>query len=516
MNLRSPLAAALCAALACAFAAPAFAQPPAPSKPVPVPAELKAYWKQVWRADADADEEARCKAYPDLPGNQWRPGAAQARCALLRAPAWSLQQIQALLDQPEGAAELERRFAKLHRAHFEELSQREQIFRSLAAFDASEQAGTLAERWLALAPESAYAHVALANHYMDQGTRARGTASVGHTSQRRLMSMDEAFGKAVPLYQQALRLDPTLSVACSQLAAIGRNVSRSLHDSAVAQCLQVDPDSYYIVYGRIMAAQPNWGGSMELMREAVAYAAARTERNPVLGAVLAEAAGFPLSPQAGVEVDAQKMAEVVRMAPSGTLMSYAASAYSDKGEAWPAFVLASQATRFWPNNPDFRNTRAWALLSLGYPERAIGDIQVALKAEPDNGFYLAAMTWALSRTQGKAAALPYSKALMAAEGFRPTGMTHYCEGLLEAGPRDPETLACTERLVEEFPGFVAALGVRAKALYLAEDPGAAEAVRKFAVVREQLAEHTEWRYLIDESRQWQAKLGTAPKDGGAR
>ncbi|MGO1073302.1 tetratricopeptide repeat protein [Lysobacter sp. CA199] len=490
---------------------PVGAQLSLPDAPLPAPKELQGYFKQVRQADGVADDEARCKAYPDLPGNQWRPGAAQGRCSLLRKPAWSLDQIDALLSRKDGAAELEKRFAALHKAHFEDQSQREQIFRTFTVFDGSERAGKVAERWLELAPDSAYAHAAAAGHYLQVGLDARGSGSVNRTGAERIETMRTMFLKAVPMYEKALELDPKLSVACNQLAVIGRHVSEELQQHATAQCLQVDPDSYYIVYGRIMAAQPNWGGSMEQMRETVAYAAARTERNPILGAVLGEAAGFPLSPQAGADpLVAEELVKVVRMAPSGTLMNYAGGAFAEGGDHWQSFVYLSQATRFWPHNGQFRYERGWALLNLGQYEWATRDFDEALRESPNNFLYLSAMANAQMRSKGAVAARPYHLRLTKFPEFRQFVMASYCDSFMLSQTLDPQALTCTEQYVAEFPEFGPALGLRAKALYLAKDPGARAAVERFAQLS-YLVSATEWEGLRDEVKQWQAALDKAPQ-----
>src|SRR5262245_56520742 len=115
-------------------------------EPVEPPPELAQYIADVRKADGIADDEARCKAYPDLPGNDWRPGAAQGRCSLLRKPAWSLEQIDRLLATPEGAKQLERGFADLLDAHYRDPLQREQIFIAYTVFDDSPRAAQIAQR----------------------------------------------------------------------------------------------------------------------------------------------------------------------------------------------------------------------------------------------------------------------------------------------------------------------------------------------------------------------------------
>ena len=109
--------------------------------------------------------------------------------------------------------------------------------------------------------------------------------------------MTRHFTAAVPLYFKALQIEPRLSVACHRLASIGQQSSDQLQQYATAQCIGIDPESYYPALGRIIAAQPRWGGSDVEMRAAVAYAAARVDRNPILGALLGEAAGY--APSAG-------------------------------------------------------------------------------------------------------------------------------------------------------------------------------------------------------------------------
>lgn len=495
--------------LSLVMAAPAAAQLEWPNAPLPVPKELQKYFEQVKKADGIADDEARCKAYPDLPGNDWRPGAAQGRCSLLRKPAWSLDEIDSVLSKKNGADELGRRFAKLHKAHFEDQSQREQIFRAFTAFDSSERAGKVAQRWLELAPDSAYAHAAVAEHYLQVGSEARGINAVSQTPEDRLETMRAMYLKAMPLYEAALKLDPKLSVACSQLAVIGRHLSEELRKQATAQCLEVDPDSYYVVYGRIMSAQPNWGGSMDQMREAVAYAAARTERNPILGAVIAEDAGYPLYPQNGSNPGrTEELAKVVRMAPSGTLMNYLGAAYADGGDSWHAFVYHSQATRFWPHRGGFRAERGWALMRVGQYEWASRDLAEALRESPDELGYLLSMADSVRRSKGLVAARPYLLRLSKLSQMRPFAMAFYCDSFMQPKAFDPQALACTDEYVREFAHFNPALGLRAKALYLAKDPRAAEAIERF-LAEPRMDNGGEWAGLAKEAEGWKAALEKA-------
>ena len=511
MKSAGPAAKAL-AVLACAISMSAHAQPPFKASPLPVPEQWADYWARAKKADAIADEEARCKAYPDLPGNRWTEGAAQGRCALLRKPAWSLVQIDRLLSRSGGAAELDRRFAALLKAHYGDPSQREQIFRSLEVFDKSAPARDVAERWLKLAPESAYAHAASANHYKNVGWAARGTRSVSNIPPEQLEQMGQSFAKAIPLYLKALEIEPRLSVACYELAGIGRQSSGELRQMAAERCLSVDPDSYYVVYERIRSAQPNWGGSMEELTSAVAYAAARTKNNPILGAVLGEAAGYPLTRLDPDNLPKDALTEVSRMAPSGTLMNYASNAYAQSGDYWSAFAYASQALRFWPRNAKFRAERGWWLMELGYYDWAAKDLGVALEEAPGNDFHLHAMAEAVYRSQSLRAARPYYKEAMKGD-MRQTASLRYCESFVMEDPVPDEARQCSAQLVAEFPGFGEGLALRARALYRAKDPGALEAIDSF-LAQSYLISDPDKRGVIDEATRWKEELSKSAKPGG--
>ena len=107
------------------------------------------------------------------------------RCTILRAPAWSLDDIDRLLATPEGVAELERGFANLLDAHYTDQSQREQIFIAFGVFDESKRAGDVSQRWLKLAPESAFANTAAGVHLGASGWKARGKACIARHADRK-------------------------------------------------------------------------------------------------------------------------------------------------------------------------------------------------------------------------------------------------------------------------------------------------------------------------------------------
>lgn len=454
--------------------------PPTPS-PFAPPPEWAEYIAQVKAAEQVQGDEARCKAYPDLPGNQWRPGAAQGRCSLLRAPAYTLDQIDALLDTDEGAAKLERTFAALLDAHYRDQAQREQIFVAFFVFDETLRAGEVARRWAARAPDSAFAQVALGSHYDTAGWKARGTGSVSETPEHQFKRMADYFAEAIPAFKRAMKIEPRLSVACNKLSTIGRQVDRALQKAASSHCLKVDPDSYHVVLDRINAAMPRWGGSDAELRDAVAYAAARTERNPILGALLGDEASYrPLAAQ-GIGDMAELAAgfdAAVRLGVNGATFARAGDAFADIGDNWHAVALYSQSIRFWPNDPRKRYSRAERMSQIFHDYAwARTDMEIALKYAPDapDNNYL--MGLIVEQQETPAAARPYFQRAMQ-EPWRAGAMEHYCQSFV-VPEVTKEANACTRQLVEEYPESAFGLYLRAKALAGSDVVGALAAMEQF-------------------------------------
>ncbi len=444
------------------------------------PAQWADYVAGVRKAEAIVDDEARCLATPDLPGNQWRPGAASGRCSILRKPAWSLDDVERLLATPEGVAELERGFAALLDAHYNDQTKRDQIFVAFDVFDASDRAGQIAARWLKLAPKSPFALTAAGAHYGTSGWEARGERWISKTPQEQLVRMSGFFSQAVPLYLQALEAEPRLGVACYKLNAIGRQSSDELQQFAMAYCTKVDPDSYFMALERIMSAKPRWGGSDEELRFAVAYAAARTERNPMLGALLGEAAGDIAARADDYGVVADDLAAAARMGPSADLSSKAGDGYWSRGDAWAALAYLSQGVRFRPNDADARYSRAAVLHDLlGDSAWARSDMEVALKEEPGDSRMLNFMGRIVQQLDGYVAARPYFKQAMVGES-RPGAMELYCQTYLVPKVELDAANACTRDLVTEFPKSGEGWRLRTWTLYEAHDPAVVEAFDQFA------------------------------------
>jgi tetratricopeptide (TPR) repeat protein len=452
------------------------AQPHAVQQP---PAQWADYIAAVRKADAIEDDEARCVAMPDLPGNAWRPGASKWRCSILRKPMLSLDEIDALLKRDGGATELDRRFATLLDANFNDLAQRDQIFIAFHPFDDSTRAGEVAERWLQQSPRSAFAHAAVGMHHDSAGWKARGLKYVHDTSQAQLDRMAHKFVQAIPEYLEALKIEPRLSPACTSLAAIGRQSSDRVQAYAMAACTKVDPDSYFVTLERIYEAQPKWGGSDEALRVAVAYAEARVDKNPMLAALLGEGAGYEPS-MADDEVGAaDALAAAVSMGPSGYLSRAAGRAFRAKGDPWTALAYQSQAVRFRPRDEADRYARAGTLWALGDLDWAYRDMQVALEVAPDDGWDNYRMGQLVRLLKSEKEARPFFRHAMDVTESRRQAMAMYCQGFVMEPASSSEAADCTRDMVAEYPEDGEGWRLRFWTLSQAKDPEAQHAAEMF-------------------------------------
>ena len=243
------------------------------------------YVAAVRKADAIRDPLQRCLAYPDLPGNQWAPGVAKARCVLFNTPPiYTLDGLEKALAQPGGVNAVDAKFAALLDAHFSVPGQRDQIFVGLGIFrdKDSAKAERIARAWLAASPDSPFARTALGRTLEGRGWEARGTGFVKDTPADKLRRMETYFVDAATQYVAALKTNPKLLPACEGMMAIGRQSSDDVQAWATKTCMDADPASYFFVDEMMNAAEPRWGGSTEQMRAVGAYAEARVKDNPVL------------------------------------------------------------------------------------------------------------------------------------------------------------------------------------------------------------------------------------------
>ena len=193
--------------------------------------------------------------------------------------------------------------------------------------------------------------------------------------------------------------------------------------------MKVDPDSYYLAWEWITSAQPRWGGSEDQLRHAVAYAAARTDRNPILGALLGEGAGDRPSRADDYGTVVDELVAAARMGPSAATVL-----------RWPATATGARTTRGLPSSTTRRQpVPARTRRATATPAPAVlydylydaawarTDLLVAVRLEPDNPKYNYLLGQTTEDVEGPAAAArPYFKRAMVGQ-YRQSAMQRYCE-----------------------------------------------------------------------------------------
>ncbi|MGH8062285.1 MAG: tetratricopeptide repeat protein [Pseudoxanthomonas sp.] len=443
------------------------------------PPEWASYLAAANNAEqANQDPEQRCLAYPDLPGTDWLAGAAKARCPLLRQPMLSLEQMEALLDEPDGAAKLDKRFSDLLDAHYKDTSQREQITVTYWVFNADEKPLKIAKRWLQAAPGSVFAKTALGYVYARQGWKARGTRLVSETPESNLQRMNERFAAAVPLLAQAIETEKRMLPACVELASIGRMSSDRLHESAMAACMKADPFSYFVVEQAITAAEPRWGGSDAAMRAMTAYAAAHVDKNPMLNVFLGSAAGEREDLGDDWKLILPGAVAATLQAPNAHYISRAGHAYRAQQDKWAAVAYLSQALRFRPRDADDLRLRAGLLNDLGYDDWALPDARLAVALEPEDGGHEYQLGRSLLFVEGELAARPHFERAMKDPGSRQRAYEMWCQTFVTT--KDwKQADSCSAELTEEYPDNAEGWRLRAFALNALRNPMVSKAMQEF-------------------------------------
>lgn len=463
---------------------------PAAGKQQP-PTEYADYVAAVRKADAIKDPLQRCLAYPDLPGNTWAPGVAKARCTMfLTPPLYSLDEIDKLLAQPDGAKTLDAAFQALLDAHFKDPARREQISIAFMVFRDSDSAKAerIARAWLAASPDSAFAHTALGRVLEVRGWNARGTKYVRDTPPEKLRAMETSFAEAAKQYAEAMEANAKLMPACEGLMSIGRQSSDDLQKFATARCLEADPSSYYTIKEIMTAAEPRWGGSDVAMRAVAAYAQARLAENPVLALFAFDNAYYEIDRMKDGDDQAIAVLEPASLqVPNAAYMRLVGGAYLRKGDNWKAFVYLSQALRFSPEYGQELRFRAIALRDLGEPEWARADAEHAARDLSDGRAQNLAGEL-VRQLDGKAAALPYFKRALDDPETREYAYNDYCGSLIDLGRLD-EAGKCVDDLLTEYPKNPE--GWRQRLVVIGYDaPGSMEAMEQFVA----LNDPARWNY----------------------
>lgn len=435
---------------------------------------------------ADRPALQACLAAPDLPDNHWPAGAGKARCWLSVPQNPSLKEIAATLREPDGAVKLDRRYAEILAAHYNDPVHRDALFAAYQDFGTTE-GQRLADDWLAKSRGSAFAHMAKGQAALGAAWKARGSQYAADTTDPQFAGMTEQLKIAVPLLESALHDEPRLSPACVDLMDIGDIVgAAALHEAAAQHCTRIDPLSWHVNSMLLAAADPRWGGSFDALDRAVEQIRLREQKSPMLASLLAKGIGrrvyMGLSDDSKLAPIAAELERTARTAPDPFYLDKAGVAAEQAGNPPKAMVYISQALRFAPNEANFLIDRAELRTRMGDRPHALTDALHAAALPDDCGCRhdsdLAMIFFDLHRISEERTELQKVMANPAQRENRVWALTALCKSY--AMERDNEHgLPCSKQLAEELPGDSEALYLHALFLYAAHDPDAAEADARF-------------------------------------
>lgn len=123
------------------------------------------------------------------------------------------------------------------------------------------------EKWLTVAPNSAYAVLYDGLFFYDLGTEARGWKFIKDTPEENLPKMRAYFKKAEVKLLGSLKINPNLIAARRMLINLYSHVSHEAQKQFFLDSIAVLPDNYVIWHAHLFKTTPRWGGSYEQIYE---------------------------------------------------------------------------------------------------------------------------------------------------------------------------------------------------------------------------------------------------------
>lgn len=324
-------------------------------------------WETIVAADKIENVVERCKRYPDAPWLHWKPEMVTAFCEVLGRPTVPFAATKALLLEGN-VDKLEQEFQRYRDRSLSDPKDRGLLHSALGPFSAdTQEVGELAEKWVALAPHSAFALTARGTHYTSAAYAARGSDVVSKTPRENFERMQELFTKARADLEAALALDDKLVPAYAELIEIGKASDRELLQHAVHAALKIDPADDEIYLDWMRASYPRWGGSMAEMQRIADKAAQHIDRNPRLALLKEKPAAYPgyrTIDSRSAKFVMDTLDEALRIAPSANDLQLAGDAAFTAREPERALWYYSQSWRF-SAQPLRLARRAMALDKLG-------------------------------------------------------------------------------------------------------------------------------------------------------
>ena len=129
--------------------------------------------------------------------------------------------------------------------------------------------------WIAAYPNSYAARLARGIYYRYLGLQARGTRYISETSPQQLELMSGYMAKAMPDYEESLRLTTKPLLSYHAILAVAMlEGNDELSKAMLAESLRIDPKNFVVRYKYFVALQTRWGGSLKQMLDFSAKARA--------------------------------------------------------------------------------------------------------------------------------------------------------------------------------------------------------------------------------------------------
>ena len=389
------------------------------------PAEVREFVGKAKAADALSDPLARCLAYPDLPGNNWATGMAEAQCQFGLEKRLSLEDMREYVDKGR-LSELDSVLRNALDRHFSDSDFSELIHLHLDAITADYDSGALTQDWLAAAPESPFANQARGRYFLAMAQKARGGKFVQDTPAENMVRMAEYVVLAVDFFNEALRLEPRYIDAYVGLISAARVDSRDeLAEHAFNQAEQLDSGCRRVSSNRMASLLPRWGGSYEQMEAYARTLQPLLKRRPLLANTLAEIdsdKADALKRKGKLDEAIATLTPVARTVTyydaHDTLASWLANAGKADESPWPQLLHLLTASRFTTLEPRAQRQLGQLLfqheLDLAWAESLLA---AAVQADPESpyGRYWLARVYLVARRYAEAE--PLFAGLVNEEGY---------------------------------------------------------------------------------------------------
>ena len=351
--------------------------------------QVNEFLMKAKEVEAIKDPLQRCLAYPDPPDSHWNADAVKAYCRYRNLPVMSFDEVRHLIESGH-AAELDRRLADaLHKQFTDPASQGllDHIYQNV--FDnGSFDIRPLLDAWKRQSPDSAFAYAASGMAYADMATAARGSDYIRNTPEDAILSMDRLASEADIDLRHAIALEPRMTPAYAAMMDIGRmTLGRQYALQARDAGLKVAPDNFFLYSAASLMAEPKWGGEADELETLRHRELEHAAQNPLLylAATVVKLREFDFfscdcdTPQEQAQV-MQTLQDVSSAAALGGAGNRAESAK----QPGLAAVYYTEALRF-ADVPEFRLSRAFDLVKVGYPAWAHDELTAVAPALPGRG-----------------------------------------------------------------------------------------------------------------------------------